>query len=386
MADAKQQGGSHMAASPGKALVVGGTGPSGPHLIAGLLDRGFDVSIFHRGVHEPAGLPDVEHIHGDPHFEETIRDALNARRFDLVLATYGRVRYLARALAGRCDRFISIGGGPGYQGQQEPERVFPFGMKAVLSEDDPLVEDTDESIAGYRIARTEKEVFRLHEAGALRATLIRYPQVYGPRQNSPRQWSIVKRILDGRTQIIVPDGGLVIRSRSSARNAAHSVLLAIDDPDSANGQIYNCAEDDQFTIRQWYEMTARCAGGELEIVSLPEEIARSFHAVARPRNHMVFNTEKIRRELGYRDVIAAKEALQETVDWLLENPPDEQTLEGFPDPFDYESEDRVIRAYRRSMIDLQALTPPPKPAHSSYAHPKQPHRPTDSDRKPRANF
>ena len=42
-----------------KVLVVGGTGPSGPHVVQGLLERGHDVTILHRGVHEPAGLPDV---------------------------------------------------------------------------------------------------------------------------------------------------------------------------------------------------------------------------------------------------------------------------------------------------------------------------------------
>ena len=41
------------------ALVVGGTGPTGPHILDGLLERGFDVTIFHRGTHEPPDLPDV---------------------------------------------------------------------------------------------------------------------------------------------------------------------------------------------------------------------------------------------------------------------------------------------------------------------------------------
>ena len=31
-----------------------------------LLDRGYDVPILNRGVHEPDDLPEVRHIHGDP--------------------------------------------------------------------------------------------------------------------------------------------------------------------------------------------------------------------------------------------------------------------------------------------------------------------------------
>jgi nucleoside-diphosphate-sugar epimerase len=69
-----------------RALVVGGTGPTGPHVVRCLLERGHDVTIFHRGAHEPPDLPGVEHVHGDPHFPESISAALGSRAFDLVVA------------------------------------------------------------------------------------------------------------------------------------------------------------------------------------------------------------------------------------------------------------------------------------------------------------
>ena len=34
------------------ALVVGGTGPTGPFIVNGLRERGYRVTIFHRGTHE----------------------------------------------------------------------------------------------------------------------------------------------------------------------------------------------------------------------------------------------------------------------------------------------------------------------------------------------
>ncbi len=34
------------------ALVVGGTGPTGPYIVEGLLQRGYQVAILHRGEHE----------------------------------------------------------------------------------------------------------------------------------------------------------------------------------------------------------------------------------------------------------------------------------------------------------------------------------------------
>src|ERR1700692_705404 len=94
-----------------KALIVGGTGPSGPFLANGLIERGYKVTIFHRGTHEiPEIVPEVAHIHGDPHFRETIEAALGDRTFDVVIATYGRIRFVAEALAGKTPCFIAIGG------------------------------------------------------------------------------------------------------------------------------------------------------------------------------------------------------------------------------------------------------------------------------------
>ena len=62
-----------------RTLVVGGTGPTGPFIVEGLRQRGHQVTIFHRGTHEiPEIPPEVEHIHGDPHFPETIAEAMGA--------------------------------------------------------------------------------------------------------------------------------------------------------------------------------------------------------------------------------------------------------------------------------------------------------------------
>ncbi len=125
-----------------RALVVGGTGPSGPFLVNGLRDRGYTVAIFHRGTHEIPEIPnDVEHIHGDPHFRETIDSALNRRDFDVVIATYGRIRILAEALTGRTGQFIAIGGVPAYRGYFNPSVNFPPGLPIPVPETAPTVQE-----------------------------------------------------------------------------------------------------------------------------------------------------------------------------------------------------------------------------------------------------
>jgi Trk K+ transport system NAD-binding subunit len=76
-----------------KALIIGGTGPTGHFIVNGMLRRGYDVAMLHTGRHEVAEIPpSVEHIHTDPFSEEALRAALGNRTFDLTIAAYGRLR------------------------------------------------------------------------------------------------------------------------------------------------------------------------------------------------------------------------------------------------------------------------------------------------------
>ena len=71
-----------------KTLVIGGTGPTGPFVVHGLLKRGHEVVILNRGSHHSSDIPDsVERIIGDPHFEETLRNSLKGRKFDSIFYT-----------------------------------------------------------------------------------------------------------------------------------------------------------------------------------------------------------------------------------------------------------------------------------------------------------
>ena len=64
-----------------QALVIGGTGPTGPFVVEGLLQRGYQVAILHRGIHEVEFSQPIEHLHADPHFVETLEQALGAHGY-----------------------------------------------------------------------------------------------------------------------------------------------------------------------------------------------------------------------------------------------------------------------------------------------------------------
>jgi nucleoside-diphosphate-sugar epimerase len=229
------------------ALVIGGTGPTGHYLVNGLIERGYRVAILHTGRHEVDEIPpQVEHIHTNPFDEEALQHALQGRSFALTIATYGRLRRVAQVMAGLTDRFISVGGGPAYRGYMNAEALEPPGLPVPTAEDAVKTASEAEDGKGYRVYRSELAVFEQHP----RATHFRYPYVYGPYQIAPREWCVVRRILDGRTQIILPDDGLSLSHFGYAANVAHAVLLAVDAEKVAAGQVYNCGDETVLTLKQ----------------------------------------------------------------------------------------------------------------------------------------
>jgi nucleoside-diphosphate-sugar epimerase len=337
-----------------RALVIGGTGPTGPFIVGGLLARGFEVAILHRGEHEIDEIPpEVEHLHTDPFSGDALDAALSGRSFELAIATYGRLREVARVLRGRTPRLIGIGGVPLYHGWRHPDDLTPNGLPVPTREDAPLVESEREHRKGFRIRRTEEAVFAAHPS----ATLLRYPYVYGPRQLLPREWCILRRILDGRRFIVLGDGGLTLSTYGYAENLAHAVLLAVDHPEAAAGRAYNCGDEQVWSLRQVVETIARIQQHPLEILSLPGDLALPAQPMlAHERTlHRVMDLSRIRHELGYRDLVAPAEGLRRTVAWLLANRPEPggPTERLLGDTFDYAAEDRLAAIHRDYVARLR---------------------------------
>ena len=151
-----------------KALVIGGTGPSGPHTVNGLIERGYEVTVLHGGQHEVEFVQPIEHIHTDPHFAETLAPALAGRSFDLVLATYGRMRIIADLLKGKTGRFIGVGGSAVYAPRDDP-RWGPLGQPVLVPEDSPRCDDPSGPKFNHLMWVTEETV----HAGASRRPLQR---------------------------------------------------------------------------------------------------------------------------------------------------------------------------------------------------------------------
>ncbi len=336
------------------ALVIGGTGPTGHFIVNGLLERGYQVVILHTGNHEVDEIPpSVEHIHTNPRDQQAVEAALAGRDFTLCIATYGRLRMLAEVMRDRCERFMSVGGQPCYVGYMNPMAFKPEGLPVPTAETARLIDDPALDEKGWRIVRTEQALFDVIPA----ATHFRYPIVYGAYQALPREWCIVKRILDGRPHFILPDGGLSLLSHGYAENLAHAMLLAVDQPAQSCGEIFNCADTQILTLRQMVEIIADAMGHSWRLVNMPWELA----ICARPiimqplSTHRAIDTNKLQSRLGYTDKVPVEEALARTARWLSDNPLADDSWEviALQDPFDYAAEDQLVEQWDKAIATMQ---------------------------------
>ena len=90
--------------------------------------------------------------------------------------------------------------------------------------------------------------------------------------------------------------------------------------------------------------------------------ARPLQAQPLP-THRVLDLTRLRGDLGYRDLVPAREALARTAHWLVAHPLEQGAQEErvLTDPFDYDAEDRLIDAWqaaREPAVDrLHARSP-----------------------------
>jgi nucleoside-diphosphate-sugar epimerase len=337
-----------------KALLIGGTGPTGPAIARGLESRGFEVTIFHSGKHEVPEVAHLPHLHGDAFDEASLQSTLANATFDVAVAAYGRLRAIADVLTGRVGRVLSIGGVPVYRGFFDPAVHQPPGLPVPTRETAPLATEADDG-KSYRIGRTEQMLFEKHPT----ATHFRYPYVYGPRQLAPREWCIVRRILDRRPFLVLPDDGLSLIPYGYVDNLAHAIGLAVDRPEASMGHVFNCGDDEKLTIRQVAEIVTDELAYEWDLVDMPAR----FAVCARPlmqnhrTTHRVMDTTKLRVLLGYEDVVPARLAVRLATRWLVANPPQRGGYEeaALQDPFDYVAEDALVAWWRHAVDGFDTL-------------------------------
>ena len=332
-----------------RTLVVGGTGPSGVHIVNFLLEAGHEVTVFNSGRHDAgvAFVGGVNRIYGDARDEESVRSSIAGpgQDWDIAICTYGRLRMLATHMAGRTRRLVGITGQPVYRGaaRQTPDGgiLLPVPESAERQSDGP----------GYtgKVAEGEDQLFEQHGRD-FETTIVRYPGVFGPRAPINHEWAIVKRVLDGRRQMLMPHDGMTYFQRGYAENVAWLVFLAATRPEAA-GEAFNAGDERVMSARRVAEVITEELAWRMEFIGIPAGYLSGVYPLAE-KAPLILDMSKARALLGYRDRLDVEAATRLTARWLSENPPAPGEITSGAGTFDYATEDAIAQAWRNATVSL----------------------------------
>jgi 2'-hydroxyisoflavone reductase len=100
-------------------LIVGGTRFVGRHIAQAAIERGHDVTLFHRGVTNPQLFPEAKHVHGDRHAGGL--SMLGDRRFDAIVDSSAYFPADVEAAAAvAAERYVLISSGSVYRDPVAP--------------------------------------------------------------------------------------------------------------------------------------------------------------------------------------------------------------------------------------------------------------------------
>lgn len=333
-----------------KILVVGGTGFIGPHVVLQLSRMGHSVSVFHRGS-TPAPSP-ARSILGERRDLASLRPKADVV-IDLILSSGTQARSLMDTFRGVAGRVVAASSIDVYracgvlhgseEGPLEPVplteasplrtklRTYPPEQVKMLQKLFGWLDDEYDKIPVERAILGDPE---------LPGTVLRLPMIYGPGDRLHRFQPVLKRIDDGRRQILFEEGWAQWRSpRGYVENVAAALALAAVSGRAA-GRVYNVAETPAFSELDWARKIAAATGWDGNFVTLPKERAPA-HLVP-PGNsaqHWEADSTRIREELGYSEPVPLDEAIHRTIAWDRAHP-----AEFDPRKFDYAAEDAAAAA------------------------------------------
>jgi nucleoside-diphosphate-sugar epimerase len=306
-----------------------------------LAAHGHDVTIFHRGRTETSLPGNVSHIHGDfanlPDHLDQLRRILPEVVLEMVpfrAADAQRVR----AFKGVARRVVVVSSGDVYRAFGRLWRTEPGPPDPTpLTEDSPLREQLSTAGLDYNKTAVERAVIGDTD---LPATILRLPATHGPGDDKHRLFPYLKRMDEGRPAIVLDQAYAGWHwARGYVEDVAFAIALAVMD-ERAVGRTYNVCYPLSLTEAEWVKEIGRVIGWKGEVVALPsaqlpDSLRRDVFDFS--QQYSVDST-RIRKELGYTEILPFDEALQRTIEWERANPPAKID----PDAFNYASEDAAL--------------------------------------------
>ncbi|MBZ5572362.1 MAG: NAD-dependent epimerase/dehydratase family protein [Acidobacteriia bacterium] len=285
-------------------LLIGGTKFIGPHVVRQLVDQGHEATVYHRGQTE-ADLPkSVRHVLSPLAAMPVLSfpNEILAEPFDAVIhmIALGEADASAamQAFQGRAQRLVVLSSGDVYRAYGRFMGTEPGPPElGLLHEESPLrsvlypyrkqAPSPADWTYHYEKILVEREVL---DDATLQGTVLRLPKVYGPGGNAD-----LATVYSMRNQ---PQWRW---THGYVENVAAAIVLAATHP-AAAGRVYNVGEEHTPTVAE------RLAGLPPSSVATDEGSPYNF------AQDIAYDTQRIRTELGYKEVVSYEEGLRRTLE------------------------------------------------------------------------
>jgi UDP-glucose 4-epimerase len=319
-----------------RALVTGGAGFIGSHLVDRLIERGDEVCVLDNL--STGRLENISHWLGHPRFS-FVRDSILNRRVVTELAATSHIIYHLAAAVGVSyivnDPLRAI-----VTNVQGTENVlaaaYRFRAKVVLASSSevygkntagPLRED-DERVLGpttinrwsYSCAKAIDEHFGFaYSARGLPLSMLRFFNSYGPRIHANGYGTVVarfvKQALNGEPLTVHGDGSQT-RCFTFVEDTVSGILLAATVP-AAEGQVFNIGNTSEISVLRLAQLVKSLTNTSSEITFVPyrDYYGQSYEDTPR----RVPDITRASMALGFRPAVSLEEGLGRTVAWCRQH-------------------------------------------------------------------
>ncbi len=306
-----------------RALVTGGAGFIGSHVVDALLDAGFGVTVVDNlSSGRRTNLPAAAGLRVADVRDRALREVFQAEKPDVVFHLAAQVSVGASVASPVEDAETNIIGLVNVVEaaiRAGARRVVFSSSAAVYGEPEtlPLTETAvtrPESPYGLSKLTGERYLELLGRRHGLEYVILRYANVYGPRQSAEGEAGVIAIFASGLAQgrpVAIFGDGRQTRDFIFVRDVAAATVLAGISPDAV-GRVINVSSGVRADILSVYRVIAELSGGPTNPVFGPD----------RPgdvRDSLLDNS-RARAFLGWTPEIALNAGLRETVEFLQRTP------------------------------------------------------------------